>query len=187
MAESESLKRLRFFTGQVLTAESFELEQKYFREKLKRHNRALHGFGIVSGLKVIVEAGEIIVEPGLALDCQGNELVIGSAVVASPVSCGWPSTYLQIGFAEEYTDPIPAASLADPTLAEAFQLDLKEASTITESCELQVGQENSNRGHRHLRARWLACGQPHALTIAKLKHSSHGWRVERGYRPPAIK
>jgi hypothetical protein len=187
MAESESLKRLHFFTGQLLTAESFALEQKYFREKLKRHNRALHGFGIVSGLKVIVEEGEIIVEPGLALDCQGNELVVGSPVVVSPLSCGWPSAYLQIGFAEEYTDLIPAASLADPTLTEALQLDVKEASTITETVEFQVARENSNRGHRHLRARWLACGQHHALTIAKIKHSSQGWRVERGYRPPAIK
>ena len=187
MAESESLKRLRFFTGQVLTAASFELEQKYFREKLKRHNRALHGFGIVSGLKVIVEAGQIIVEPGLALDCQGNELVVGKTVVVSPVTCDWPSAYVQVGFAEEYTDLIPAAGLAEPGLTEALQLDMKEASTITESGELFVAQENSNRGHRHLRARWLACGQPHALTIAKLKRSSQGWRVERGYRAPAIK
>jgi hypothetical protein len=183
MAESESIKRLRYFTGQVLTAENLGLEQKYFREKLKRHNRALHGFGIVSGLKVIVDAGKIIVEPGLALDCQGNELVIPGAVVVSPVNSDWPSAYVQVGFAEEYTDPIPAVGL--PT--EALQVDLNEASTITESCELQVAQENSNRGHRHRRARWLACGRPHALTIAKLKHSSQGWRVERGYRAPAIK
>ena len=187
MAESESLKRLRFFSGQVLTAESFELEQKYFREKLKRHNRALHGFGIVSGLKVIVEAGQIIVEPGLALDCQGNELLIGTAVVISPVTCDLPSAYVQVGFAEEYTDHIPAAALAEPTVSELPELDMKEASTITESCELFVAEENSNRGHRHLRARWLACGHPHALTIAKIKHSSQGWRVERGYRAPAIK
>jgi len=187
MAESESLKRPRYFTGQLLTAESLELEQKYFREKLKRHNRALHGFGIVSGLKVIVEAGQIIVEPGLALDCQGNELVISTAVIVSPVTCDWLSAYVQVGFAEEYTDSIPAAGLADSIQTEALPLDMKEASTITESGELFVAEENSNRGHRHLRARWLACGQPHALTIAKLKHSSQGWRVERGYRPPAIK
>ena len=187
MAESESLKRLRYFTGQVLTAESFELEQKYFREKLKRHNRALHGFGIVTGLKVIVEAGQIIVEPGLALDCQGNDLVIGAGVVVSPVSCDWRSAYVQIGFAEEYTDLIPAAGLGETVLTEAAELKMKEASTITESCELFIAADNSNRGHRHLRARWLACGQPHALTIAKLKRSSHGWRIERGYRPPAIK
>src|SRR5258705_3984219 len=117
MAESESLKRLRSFTGQVLTAASFELEQKYFREKLKRHNRALHGFGIVSGLKVIVEGGEIIVEPGLALDCQGNELVIGNAVVVSPVTCEWPSVYVQVGFAKKHTDPIPFGTLSDPSPA----------------------------------------------------------------------
>ena len=187
MAESESLKRLRFFTGQLLTAESFELEQKYFREKLKRHNRALHGFGIVSGLKVLIEAGQIIVEPGLALDCQGNELVIGTAVVVSPLTCDWPSAYVQVGFAEEYTDPVPAAGLAEPTENDACQPEMQQASTITESCELIIAEDNSNRGHRHLRARWLACGQPHALTIAKLKRSSHSWRVERGYRAPAIK
>jgi hypothetical protein len=187
MAESQSLKRLRFFSGQLLAAESFALEQNYFREKLKRHNCALHGFGIVSGLKVIVDAGQIVVEPGLALDCQGNELVVANAVVVSPAAFDWPSAYVQVGYAEEYTDLIPATGLADSTLTDAVQLDLQEASTTTESCELFVAQENSNRGHRHLRARWLACGQPHALTIAKLKQSSHGWRVERGYRPPAIK
>jgi len=187
MAESQSLKRPRFFSGQLLTAEGFALEQNYFREKLKRHNRTLHGFGIISGLKVIVRAGQIVVEPGLALDCEGNELVVATAVVVSPVSGDWPSAYVQVGFAEEFTDLIPAAGLADSSLTEAVQLDIKEASTITESGELFVAQENSNRGHRHLRARWLACGQPHALTIAKLKQSSHGWRVERGYRPPNIK
>lgn len=165
-----SLKRLRFFAGRLLTAGDFELEQKYFREKLKRHNRTLHGFGIVSGLKVVVDAGQIVIEPGLALDCEGNELSVTTQVVVSAVNCDRASAYIQIGFAEEYTD-----------------LVIKEASTITEGCDLFVAQENSNRGHRHLRARWLACGEPHALTIAKLKRTAHGWRVERGYRPPSIK
>jgi hypothetical protein len=187
MAESESLKRLRFFTGQLLTAESFELEQKYFREKLKRHNRTLHGFGIIFGLKVIVDKGQIVVQPGMALDCEGNELVVGTAVVVSPVACDWRSAYLQVGFAEVYTDPVPVAGIALTTATEIGEIDMMEASTITESCELVVAQENSNRGHRHLRARWLCCGEPHALTIAKLKQSSQGWRVERGYRPPTVK
>ncbi|MGH9875575.1 MAG: hypothetical protein ACRD9S_24220 [Pyrinomonadaceae bacterium] len=187
MAESQSLKRLRFFTGQLLTAENLELEQKYFREKLKRHNRTLHGFGIVSGLKVIVDRGQIIVEPGLALDCEGNELVIAKAVVVWPVPTDWTSAYVQVGYAEEYTDCIPATKMTESALAEACELDVKEASTITESGELMLAQDNTNRGHRHLRARWLACGRPHTLTIAKLKHSAQGWRVERGYRPPTIR
>ena len=185
MAESQSLKRLRFFTGQMLTAESFQLEQQYFIEKQKRHNRALHGFGIVSGLKVSVESGQVVVEPGLALDCEGNELVITAAqsIVAPLKSDNWTSAYVNVSYAEENTDPVPP--IPDEPLASTD--NLAEASTITEGFVIVVAQENCNRGHRHLRARWLACGKPHALTIAKLKHSSQGWRVERGYRPPVVK
>jgi len=170
MDESKALKRLRFFTGQLLTAESLELEQQYFREKLKRHNRTLHGFGIVSGLKVTVKRGAIIVTPGLALDCEGNELVVSSAqtLPVPAVIENLSSAFVSLRYAEAETD-------------------LASAATITESVALEIAHENYNRGHRHLRARWLACEQAHPLTIAKLKHSSQGWRVERGYRPPTIK
>ena len=169
MDESKSLKRLRYFTGQVLTIEGLELEQQYFREKLKRHNRTLHGFGVVSGLRVTVKRGAIIVAPGLALDCEGNELVISSAQ-SLPVAAieSSSSAFVSLRYVEEETD-------------------FASAATITESVALEIAQENYNRGHRHLRARWLACGEPHPLTIAKLKNSSQGWRVERGYRPPTIK
>ncbi|HUS12849.1 MAG TPA: hypothetical protein VMZ30_20435 [Pyrinomonadaceae bacterium] len=183
MDELQSLKRLRFFPGQVLTAESFELEQHYFREKLKRHNRTLHGFGIVSGLKVIVQSGQITVEPGLALDCEGNELVVSSAQTVALASSAdaLRSTHVCVSYVEELTDYIPLAN--EPAAAST---DIAP-STITERVAVALAHENCNRGHRHLRARWLACGKPHALTIAKLKHSSQGWRVERGYRPPMIK
>ena len=185
MDELQSLKRLRFFLGQVLTAESFELEQQYFREKLKRHNRTLHGFGIVSGLKVIVQSGKITVEPGLALDCAGNELVVSSAqtVVAAPTTDGRQSAYVCVSYVEELTDHIPLAN--EPAAASTD--NGSAPSTIIERVAVVLAHENCNRGHRHLRARWLACARPHALTIAKLKHSSQGWRAERGYRPPMIK
>ena len=183
MAESKPLKRLRYFTGQMLTAENFQLEQQYFREKSKLHNRSLHGFGIVSGLKVSVESGQVFVEPGLALDCEGNELVITAAQsIVAPVNAdNWTSAYVNVSYAEENTDPVPA--VPEPLTSD----NLAQPSTITEGFAIVVAQENCNRGHRHLRARWLACGKPHALTIAKLRHTSHGWRVERGYRPPFIK
>jgi hypothetical protein len=174
-SETAALKRPRYFDGKLLTAADFELEQQYFREKSKLHNRSLHGFGIVSGLKVAVTKGQVIVEPGLAVDCEGNELVIGTPQsIASPApGCEWRAVYLNVRYVEVGTDPIPGHA--------------EEFSTITESFELTLAPENSNRGHRHLRARWLACGQPHALTIAKLKRHAQGWRVERGYRPPSIK
>ena len=180
MAESPSLKRSRFFSGKLLTLEDLALEQQYLREKLKRHNRSLHGFGIVSGLKVTVNSRQIVVEPGLALDCEGNELVIETAQsVVHPLTTGEPHTaFVNVRFVAECID---LASTVRP--AEASDL----TANLTEAFELAVEQENCNRGHRHLRARWLTCGQPHALTIAKLRHSAQGWRVDRGYRAPHIK
>ncbi|MGH9928586.1 MAG: hypothetical protein ACREA9_05055 [Pyrinomonadaceae bacterium] len=170
MAESQPPKRPRFFFGQLLTAADFALEQQYHIEKHKLHNRALHGFGIVSGLTVTLKEGLIVVDPGLALDCEGNELVIPAAIAIAPPLIGTDchASYVNLRYAEE-------ASTANETV------------TTTESFEITFAQENCNRNHRHLRGRWLACGQAHALTIAKLKHGAHGWRVERGYRPPVIK
>ncbi len=46
-------ERLRYFYGQVLGAADFRAEQDYFREKLKLHNRCLHGYGVVCGLEVV--------------------------------------------------------------------------------------------------------------------------------------
>src|SRR5437773_64987 len=46
------LKRIRYFYGQMLGAADFQAEQDYFREKLKLHNRCLHGYGTVCGLEV---------------------------------------------------------------------------------------------------------------------------------------
>jgi hypothetical protein len=92
MAGVPAFDRLRYFYGQLLGAHDFQAEQRYFREKIKLHNRCLHGHGVVCGLGVRVkpldkecapEKGErdpalatLILEPGVALDCEGNELVV---------------------------------------------------------------------------------------------------------------
>lgn len=172
---ADSLKRPHFFNGRLLSAEDFALEQQYHREKSKLHNRSLHGFGIVSGLKVTVSAGQIVVEPGLALDCAGNELVVSErqSLLFSTIKVDCRTAYVSLRYAEENVGPVSAGTNETAFIAESFAIDFT--------------QENCNRGHRHLRARWRACGKPHALTIAKLRHSSQGWRVERSYRPPRIK
>jgi hypothetical protein len=78
--------RLNYFYGQMLGVSDFCAEQSYFREKSKLHNRCLHGYGTVCGLRVLVpelkpdceghEKPLVQIEPGLALDAAGNELVI---------------------------------------------------------------------------------------------------------------
>src|SRR5258705_10631612 len=51
-----SFDRLNYYYGQLLSAPHFLAEQAYFREKLKLHNRCLHGYGVVCGLEVTVES-----------------------------------------------------------------------------------------------------------------------------------
>jgi hypothetical protein len=50
-------KRLNYFYGQMLGVGDFRAEQAYFREKLKLHNRCLHGYGTVCGLRVVTRPG----------------------------------------------------------------------------------------------------------------------------------
>lgn len=172
MSNPKPFDRLRFFSGRLLTAGDFALEQNYFRGKLKLHNRALHGFGIISGLRVTVEAGKVIVTPGLALDCEGNELVVETNVILSAPPAGWQTAFVNLHFVEQKLNE-------DATT--------NEATIIREAVELEFAGQNFNTRHRHLRGRWLTCGNCHPLTIARLRPGARGWRVDRRYRPPAVK
>jgi hypothetical protein len=83
-----TIERTRFFTGQLLDEADLTQEQQYFREKLRRHNRMLHGWGIVSGLGVRPgsAASELTVEPGYALDGYGDEIVVAETVTVDLLS-----------------------------------------------------------------------------------------------------
>jgi hypothetical protein len=82
-ASFDGLVRPNYFVGKLLTADDFQAEQDYLREKSRRANRCLAGSGIVSGLTVTVDADsattdvpEIVVEPGCAIDPRGEELAV---------------------------------------------------------------------------------------------------------------
>src|SRR5262245_3269703 len=76
-----SIERVRYFPRQLLTADDMCAEQEYLLEKLRRHNRFLHGWGVVCGLEV-VKPGEqdpkwqVTICPGYALTPQGDEILI---------------------------------------------------------------------------------------------------------------
>lgn len=72
-------KRARYFHGMLMTERDFREEQIYHDEKRKLLNRMLHGWGVVCGLKISAASpanSRIIIEPGLALDCAGNEIIV---------------------------------------------------------------------------------------------------------------
>lgn len=99
------LERLRYYPRQIMLAEDMRAEQAYFREKARRHNRYLHGWGVVCGCEVQPlqgtanpQAWRVRVCPGYAVSPQGDEIQISDCVdvdlnlgaIDPPCSVRWP-------------------------------------------------------------------------------------------------
>lgn len=80
--EGIGLERTRFFPRQLITPDDLTQDQIYFREKMRRHNRLLHGWGVVCGARVRQGQGtcEVVIEPGYILGPFGDEIVIDQEV-----------------------------------------------------------------------------------------------------------
>ncbi len=76
--------RLRYSYGQLLGAEDFSAEQRYFLLRSRLHNAALHGYGTVWGLKVGSQENEtaltLTCDSGLAIDPLGREVYVPQKV-----------------------------------------------------------------------------------------------------------
>lgn len=87
---SRALERTRFFGQQLVGPEDLTQDQIYFREKLRRHNRMMHGWGVVCGACVRRGPGNcsLVIEPGYILGPQGDEIVISENVEIDACSAG---------------------------------------------------------------------------------------------------
>lgn len=84
-------ERPRYFVGKLVTAEDFELEQRYHIEKRWLLNRMLQGVGVVSGLDVVEgEQGTVTVAPGFALDPHGREILVSEPQQLTISDCAEP-------------------------------------------------------------------------------------------------
>ena len=80
---TEGYVRPRFFAGQLLTEDDLQAMADYVVGKNRLHNRHFMGDGVVCGLAVTCNpcgGGKVVVTPGHALDCCGNDLVLECAV-----------------------------------------------------------------------------------------------------------
>jgi hypothetical protein len=81
----KGLERPRYYPRQIVTSDDLSESQAYFRERLRRHNRALHGWGVVHGASVQPvfdpdgAVRTVSVLPGLILTPQGDEIEITAA------------------------------------------------------------------------------------------------------------
>jgi hypothetical protein len=73
-----SIERPRFFPRQLVTSDDLTLGQEYFRNRLRRMNRYLHGWGVVCGARVDIskQAWCVVLHPGYILGPYGDEIVI---------------------------------------------------------------------------------------------------------------
>jgi hypothetical protein len=147
--EPDPFKRVKYSMGLILGVDEFDQDQDYFRERGHLHQRALHGYGTVSGLKVGWDSQQklVTVAPGLAVDSRGRPVAVkreqagrlqewlqtpanlASLPPAGPE--GYRSVYVLLAYAETESDKVPIPgppgrseeeSVACSRLSESFEL-----------------------------------------------------------------
>ena len=165
------LKRPRFFAGQLLSATDLEAEQEYFLQKQRRHNRGLHGYGVVSGLDVSAKDNVLIVSDGMALDASGNEVVVPNCLQI-PIKRRGRVAYLVVRYHENETDPVPV------------QIDSNggvEFSRIEEGFEIAITPTaGPNPSARKTAGNQIESG----VILARLVMRRGRWQVDRKFRRP---
>jgi hypothetical protein len=107
--------RPRYYARQLVTPEDLTLEQDYFRAKLRRHNRFLHGWGVVCGARVVLatQPWMVIVKKGYILGPYGDEICIEKDQcidVRKLCQSSQPGTPLDDGCCTEAAPPLPPGS-----------------------------------------------------------------------------
>ena len=171
-------KRTNFFAGRLLTAEDFSAEQDYLLGRFRRHNRLLHGSGVVQGLDVSLTGDtttpSVTIGPGYALDPIGDEICVGSAT-ALPLPREGTGLYVVICHRESPTDPVPVFS--DPAEPDSAT----KPSRIADTFELFLSATSPQRGAD-------PCGEvpggQSGVALTRLLFSRRRWRVDRRFRVP---
>lgn len=139
-SKAQGFKRINFFKGFLTTEHDWNDAERYHLEKRKLHNRLCHAPGIIPGyqgeLKVTARArGDLSfeVQPGYALDGQGNDLVLWETQIKTiiPEEYKLPQTlYVVLRFVEELSDFI----------AYKENLEYKGHRRVLESCKVEISQ-----------------------------------------------
>jgi hypothetical protein len=150
-------KRPRFFSGRLLTADDFVEEQEYHLGKHRHHLQTLHGSGIVHGLHVEIGTGgeTITVQPGLAIDGHGREILVDEEVTLTVPSESLSPAWVVIRYVETSVDPVPVST--DGSM---------EPSRIEEGCHILVASTCES-----------------GVAVARLIRAQDGWRVDSSFLP----
>jgi hypothetical protein len=151
--------RPRFFGGMLLTEDDLQAIDDYTVAKRRLTNRQMFGSGVVCGLEVDCDPckpGWLTVNPGYALDCCGNDIVVGCpekldafALLSElrkreGIDCGEPCdtdsdrTYLLVvSFHEQLTDPVAPYVHDDCAVGDCDFSRVREGYRFDLVCEVQ--------------------------------------------------
>lgn len=142
----KGFKRINFFKGFLTTEHDWNDAERYHIDKRKLHNRLGHAPGVVPGvggeLRVVARArGDLSVEiqPGYAIDGQGNDLVLWDAEIKNinPEEYRLPQTlYVVLRFFEELSDFI----------AYKENLEYKGHRRVLETARVEISQTEPDIG-----------------------------------------
>ena len=129
-------ERPRYFAGKIVTADDFELEQRYHMEKRWLLNRMFQGAGVVSGLGVVAdEQSTVTVAPGFALDPHGREILVSEPQQVAIPDCAEPISICLL-YAEVETDRA--------TIRETFELVASKAPAPAQAVVLAVIEDGAS-------------------------------------------
>ena len=135
----QTFRRNTYFNGKLLVERDFIDEQAYLVGKDRLHNSLLHGVGTVCGLKVLAHPNPecqdryVYIEPGVALDCCGREIVV---------------TQKQLVSIEDLLDPetADAEGTKDLFIALCYDETMEEKiPVILPDCDCADGNQAYNR------------------------------------------
>lgn len=110
-------QRPRYYARQLVTPAELNLEASYFMDRLRRHNRLLHGWGVICGALVcrVADSGggaqpwKVKITPGHLIDPYGNPIEIAAERIVDLRSGG------VVASAQD-----PAGELSDPWCADVW-------------------------------------------------------------------
>jgi hypothetical protein len=122
---SGTLSRPDYQPGNYLLADDLKAGQSYIQQRLRRHNRMLHGSGVVCGMSVAAANDPsypwgIYVCPGYAIGAYGDELILAQRELVIISDFLWMNfqtqglpgvAYIGIRYAEELVGAVPSPSL----------------------------------------------------------------------------
>ena len=135
------LKRVNAFQGLMIDADVWRDAHEYHRSQLRLHQLALHGWGIAHGLEVTLGQDEnsLVVSPGVAVDPQGNFIVVTDPYLHRLDARRPGPIYLVLQYSEVPSGPMqpPNDAYGQPTrIVEAYRIHQRDDTATEPRLEL---------------------------------------------------